>query len=292
MKTLENANPIVTFMYFLCVFSCVMFSIDPFISLISLVCSVCYAVIKNYMSNKRENIFFVILFVVMTVLNPLFNHRGNTVFFYINDNAITMEALLYGMSTATMIMSVIIWFKCFNRILTEDKIIYVIGRVLPGFALMFSTIMRFVSLYTQQWRKISDSRKAMGENEIGNVISHIKNGISTFMIMVTWALENGALTAESMDSRGYNSTKRTSYSRFFFHLADLACLLVYLTFALFIILTSVINKISFNFYPDMVMSGNVYVRITIYAIFFIMAVMPTILEIGDRLKWRKLKLTI
>jgi len=292
VKTLENANPIVTFMYFLCVFSCVMFSIDPFISTISLVCSLIFAISKKYMSNKRENIFYIILFVFMTVLNPLFNHRGNTVFFYINENAITLEALLYGLSTATMIMSVIIWFKCFGKIMTEDKIIYVFGRVWPGFALMFSSIVRFVSLYTKQWRIISDSRKAMGENETGNVISSIKNGISTFMIMITWALEHGSLTAESMDSRGYNTGRRTSYSKYFFHLSDGLVIALYLGFALFIILTCIINGISFSFYPDMVMNGNIYFRITVYSVFFILTLLPTILEIGDNAKWHRLTLKI
>ena len=292
MKTLENANPIVTFMYFLCVFSCVMFSIDPFISALSLMCSLIFAITKRYLNNKKENIFFIIIFVLMTVLNPLFNHRGNTVFFYINDNAITLEALLYGLSTAAMIMSVIIWFKCFGKIMTEDKIIYVFGRIWPGFALMISSIMRFVSLYTKQWRVISDSRKAMGENETGNIISSIKNGISTFMIMITWALEHGAQTAESMDGRGYNTTRRTSYSKYFFHVSDALVILFYLMFALLVILTSVINGVGFSFYPDMVMKGNIYYRILIYSAFLILCLMPTILEIGDEIKWHRLKLKI
>ncbi len=292
MKTLENANPIVTFMYFLCVFSCVMFSIDPFISALSLMCSLIFALTKRYLNNKKENIFYIIIFILMTVLNPLFNHRGNTVFFYINDNAITLEALLYGLSTAAMIMSVIIWFKCFGKIMTEDKIIYVFGRIWPGFALMISSIMRFVSLYTKQWRVISDSRKAMGENETGNIISSIKNGISTFMIMITWALEHGAQTAESMDGRGYNTTRRTSYSKYFFHVSDALVILFYLMFALLVILTSVINGVGFSFYPDMVMKGNIYYRILIYSAFLILCLMPTILEIGDEIKWHRLKLKI
>lgn len=292
MKTLENANPIVTFMYFLCVFFCVMFSIDPFISALSLMCSLIFAITKRYLNNKKENIFYIIIFILMTVLNPLFNHRGNTVFFYINDNAITLEALLYGLSTAAMIMSVIIWFKCFGKIMTEDKIIYVFGRIWPGFALMISSIMRFVSLYTKQWRVISDSRKAMGENETGNIISSIKNGISTFMIMITWALEHGAQTAESMDGRGYNTTRRTSYSKYFFHISDALVIMFYLMFALLVILTSVINGVGFSFYPDMVMKGNIYYRILIYSAFLILCLMPTILEIGDEIKWHRLKLKI
>lgn len=292
MKTLENANPIVTFMYFLCVFSCVMFSIDPFISALSLMCSLIFAITKRYLNNKKENIFYIIIFMLMTILNPLFNHRGNTVFFYINDNAITLEALLYGLSTAAMIMSVIIWFKCFGKIMTEDKIIYVFGRIWPGFALMISSIMRFVSLYTKQWRVISDSRKAMGENETGNIISGIKNGISTFMIMITWALEHGAQTAESMDGRGYNTTRRTSYSKYFFHVSDALVILFYLMFALLVILTSVINGVGFSFYPDMAMKGNIYYRILIYSAFLILCLMPTILEIGDEIKWHRLKLKI
>jgi energy-coupling factor transport system permease protein len=139
---------------------------------------------------------------------------------------------------------------------------------------------------------ISDSRKAMGENETGNIISSIKNGISTFMIMITWALEHGAQTAESMDGRGYNTTRRTSYSKYFFHVSDALVILFYLMFALLVILTSVINGVGFSFYPDMVMKGNIYYRILIYLAFLILCLMPTILEIGDEIKWHRLKLKI
>ena len=63
----------------------------------------------------------MILFIV--ILNPLINHQGENVLFYINDSMVTVESIIYGVSTGVMMINMFLYFSSFNKIMTRDKII-------------------------------------------------------------------------------------------------------------------------------------------------------------------------
>ncbi len=79
---------------------------------------------------------------MIAIANPLFNHRGSTALFYIGLNPVTLEALLYGVCSAGMLISVFIWFRCYLSLMTNDKFLYLFGRIAPATALI-------VSMYTK-----------------------------------------------------------------------------------------------------------------------------------------------
>lgn len=124
----------------------------------------------------RFNLIFAVpvLFLTM-IINPLSNHRGVTVLFYLNDNAITLEAILYGLASAAMLVSVVMWFSCFNKIMTSDKIIYLFGRMIPVIALLLSMCFRFIPLLKARFREIHDGRNVWG-GSFGNGKSSKKAG--------------------------------------------------------------------------------------------------------------------
>ena len=132
-------HPIVTFVYFCVVVLISMFSMSPVFLVLSFFTGFGYSVILGGWKSIRFNLIFAVpvLFLTM-IINPLSNHRGVTVLFYLNDNAITLEAILYGLASAAMLVSVVMWFSCFNKIMTSDKIIYLFGRMIPVIALLLS----------------------------------------------------------------------------------------------------------------------------------------------------------
>ena len=85
------------------------------------------------------------LLLLFAVLNPVFNHEGATILIYINDNPITLESIVYGFAAATMFISVIIWFSCYNAVMTSDKFIYLFGRVIPALSLVLSICLLYTS---------------------------------------------------------------------------------------------------------------------------------------------------
>ncbi len=78
------------------------------------------------------------LLLFSAVLNPLFNHEGATILTYLPDgNPLTLESMLYGVSAAAMMVTVILWFSCYNSVMTSDKFLYLFGRVIPALSLLF-----------------------------------------------------------------------------------------------------------------------------------------------------------
>lgn len=75
--------------------------------------------------------FYLPLFLLVAVTNPLFSHNGVTPLFFMNGNPVTLEAVVYGVFISVMVVGVLFWCKCYNEIMTEDKFLYLFGRIIP-----------------------------------------------------------------------------------------------------------------------------------------------------------------
>lgn len=62
-----------------------------------------------------------------------------TPLFFLNGNPVTLEAVLYGLDIAAMLVAVMYWFKCYNHIMTSEKILFLFGKVIPKLSLLLST---------------------------------------------------------------------------------------------------------------------------------------------------------
>lgn len=79
---------------------------------------------------------------VIAALNLLTNHRGMTILFQIGHTPYTFESLMYGVSNALMLGAVMLWFRCYTAIITNEKFLYLFGKTFSGTALLLSMIMK------------------------------------------------------------------------------------------------------------------------------------------------------
>jgi energy-coupling factor transport system permease protein len=288
MKKIERQNPITVFLYFLLSAFLTAFGTDIVISLISLVAFALFYIIKDRDNGKRRHIYILVLFFVSSLINPVFNHRGVTPLFVVNDNPITLEALLYGLCMAGTVCSVIYLFSSFSLIMTSDKLIYVFGIISPKIALLLSMALRYIPLFIRQHKKVKTSQKAMGLFKDGNIVDRFKGNVRVFSIMVTWALENGIITADSMAARGYSEKRRTEFSFYRFTSSDY--LLIIFTLILFGVVSAgkITGVIGTSFYPQFIPAQLNIKSAVIYISFMIMAFMPSILEVKEELRWKYL----
>ena len=139
-------HPVVNFLFFVAALGLTMFIQQPVYLLISMISGCAYLL---YLQGKkgflRQVGYLVPILVMMAIMNPMFNHEGVTVLWYLpNDNPITLEAICFGLASAVMMGASIVWFNCCNTVFTSDKIIYLFGRVIPALSLMISMTLRFV----------------------------------------------------------------------------------------------------------------------------------------------------
>ena len=91
--------------------------------------------------------FYLVLFILLSLANPLFSHNGATPLFFLNGNPVTLEAVLYGADIAAVMITVIVWCRCFSAVMTSDKLICVFGGILPKISLVLTMALRFSPLF-------------------------------------------------------------------------------------------------------------------------------------------------
>lgn len=216
-------HPLVNFLYFVLVLIGAMIFMHPLSLAISLLGAFTYSVMLSGNKALKFNLKYCIPMMLITALvNPAFNHEGITILTYLNNgNPLTLESIIYGIAAAAMIVTVIIWFSCYNAVMTSDKFVYLFGRVIPSLSLILSMVLRFVPRFKEQIKIISNAQKCVGRDvSNGSIIERAKHGLKILSILATWALENAIETADSMKSRGYGLPGRTAFSIFRFDKRD------------------------------------------------------------------------
>ena len=189
MKTesgLALYHPLVSFGYFVAVIAGTLLFIHPFFSYISLACAIVFSAFVNGKKDLWATLGFgVPMFLFIALANPIFNHRGATILFYIGGNPVTMEAFLYGLVSAGMMFAAVVWFTCYNTVVTSDKFLYVFGRVLPSIALIVSMTLSLIPKLMAQVKVIADSQRTLGLDwKSGTVPERIRAGARILSILV------------------------------------------------------------------------------------------------------------
>lgn len=285
----SSFHPIVSFTYFAAVLLFSMFFLHPIFLAIAFVSAFIYSIILKGRRAVKFNILYMLpMLLFMAILNPAFNHQGVTILFYLKSgNPITLESVLYGVAAACMFVTVILWFSCYNAIMTSDKFIYLFGRIIPALSLILSMVLRFVPRYKAQIKAISNAQKCIGRDvSQGNIIKRGKNGIKILSIMTTWALENAIETADSMKSRGYGLPKRTSFSLFRFDNRDKVAFTIISVLITIILIGGAMGENTMVFFPSINIGRITFLSLGIYIVYLTLCMMPIIINILEVVKWK------
>ncbi|HHW25487.1 MAG TPA: cobalt transport protein [Clostridiales bacterium] len=286
MKRLEDYNPTTIFLYFLAVTVVPTVFVDPALAALSLSGAAAYYILRGQ-GRLRDFYVYGGLLLAMALINPLFRHNGVTVLFVMGNNPITLEATIYGFVASSMILSVILWFSTFSRIMTSEKLLYLFGRVSPKLALILSMALRYIPLFSTQAKRVGDAQKVLGLYKEDNIIDDIRGGARVFGVMVSWALENGIITADSMAARGYGIGRRSSFAIYKFTRADAALLLMILTLFGAAAGVSVLLGVSFTFYPAIKPPPSLPAA-AVYSAYALLSFLPAALEVWECVKWKYL----
>ena len=279
-------HPFVVFFYIMSALILGMFSQNPVCLAISFLAASGYSIYLNGAKKYLKTLRFVfILFVVICIMNPLFNHNGTTILFYLFGNPITLEACLFGVASAGMLSGIFIWFTCYNALMPNDKFLYLFGRIMPTIALMLSMILRLIPVTRYKARCISSASKALGIKAQSKK-ARIASAVRQSSILLGWTMEDSVDTAESMNARGYGSAKRTSYSDFKWAGHDwiaLAVLLMLAGASVYMMLTAFKE---FTFFPSI--GGELFLLTSIigYICYAALLCFPLLLEFGEVIRWR------
>ena len=207
-------HPGVNLLYFALVLLGTMVFWHPLSLLISFGSALGYLFCLRGRKGGRALFWALPMALLAAVVNPACNHRGNTILTYLpTGNPLTLESILYGGAAAVLLVSVLLWFSCYQAVMTADKFLYLCGRVFPALSLVLSMTLRFVPRFRQQLQAVCQAQRCLGRDaSCGSLLQRLCHGVTILSILVTWSLENAVETADSMKSRGYGLPHRTAFS--------------------------------------------------------------------------------
>ena len=279
----SKCHPAVNFLFFAGAIGVSVMIQHPVYLLVGTVTGAAYYLLLSGSKGWKMLLGMLPLFLFLTGINPLFNTLGETVLFRLFDRPYTLEALCYGAALAATFVQMILWFGCYNKVLTSDKFTSLFGSLIPAISLLLVMVFRMVPNLMRKAAQFTGARCAIGKGagENASAKEKLHNGMTVLGALTSWALEGSVVTGDSMRSRGYGTAKRSSFM--IYRIAAMDCLLLCLIPALLalIILGACFGQMAAVFTPGLAIAPVSW-GIVPYALYLLI---PTVLHIKEAIQW-------
>lgn len=287
----SSYHPLVNFLYFGLVLVFTMCFMHPACLLIALWSALAYDI---YLRSRRAVRFALTgllpLILLAALINPAFNHEGATILRYLpSGNPLTLESIAYGVAAAVMLAAVLLWFSCYNQVMTSDKFVYLFGRLIPALSLVLSMTLRFVPKFKAQMRVVAEAQRGLGRDvRCGSFLQRLRIAVTILSIMITWSLENAIETADSMKSRGYGLPGRTAFSIYRFQGRDVAALVWLLLCSGLLCAGWLAGGLYFRYYPTIKGGERAAMTLCCLLVYLALCLTPVLLGLKEDRTWKSL----
>ena len=129
MNAMTRRHPVVLFVYYVMTLVLLIVAGHPLLyGLLLLLMGIDVSLNRGFLKMLKSFVGSLTVAALCVVVNPLLNHRGMTVLFYLNENAVTKEAVLYGCYMAVVLLGTIFLFSDFSHVMTSEKIMTMSGK--------------------------------------------------------------------------------------------------------------------------------------------------------------------
>lgn len=218
----RSFHPFVLFTYYFAAIISIMINRHPFF----LFSTVLLLILFNWTVDKGKTLkiwfrFLLLFSILLFFIHPLLNHRGQRVLFYVFHEPITLESVFQGAINGLTFLAIMLLFITFSRVLDAEKFLFLFGKAFPKWGMLAMLAVRFVPLFRLRMQDILAVQRARGITVTsGTVRERMKNGFLLVHMLLTWSLEDGIQTADSMAARGYGLEERSRYNPYRFLSAD------------------------------------------------------------------------
>ena len=285
MNEFSRLHPAVCFVYFVLLIASAVTLNHPLCVFLSLLGSASYLIITQRSRGVRFITRAVLPLALLAALfNPLFSHAGVTILAYFpSGNPFTLESVYYGFDAAGILAAMLCLFACVSHVMTEEKWICVLGRVLPSLSLVLAMAFRFVPRFTRRAKALYRVQKTL-ESGTNGPFRRTRLALRVFGILITKTFENALETACSMKARGYGLPGRTAFSVYRFGFRDGLVLISGLVLAL--ITFTGRAALSFRFYPSIKPSGVTPYTVVLFISYGLFCLFPAIYEETECVRWK------
>lgn len=221
----------------------------------------------------------------VALLNPLISHNGVTPLLFFRGNPITLEALCYGAALGGLLSGLLLWGSIYSRLVDGEKILWLLGSVLPKGALLLSVAMRYLPALRRQYQLLHRLYLCMGIYRQDTVFHRLKSSFQLLSVLLGCALEDAVQTAYAMRARGYDSGRRSRMSLYRMRRREWMQLGWILLLTLCTVWLLGNGGMQAQFYPRMIYC-TAKKDLAAVACFGLLLMMPGLEEGGAWLRWR------
>ena len=289
MKRFDALHPLPVFCALAVTVVVSMLTLDPVVLALSLVGAVAAlaSVAPRVRTVLRALPSALLLVALIALVNPLLSQNGATVLLFVNDNRYTLEALLYGVATGCMLVSVLAWCAVYSAVMTADKFMALFGRVLPTLALTVSMALRFVPDVLRRVRRVRRAQHSLGLWTGKGLVDRMRSGLAVFVAVVRQTMEDAIVTARSMRARGYGLHRRTVYVRERFGAQDACYLAATVALAVVAIAGVATGVFAISWYPMLVWAWGGVWRTVATCAWGLLCAMPSVSQLGGKASWQR-----
>lgn len=279
----SKCHPAVNFLFFLGAIGCGVVILHPIYLIVSILTGAAYHLLLQGRKGLKTIWGVLPLFVFLSLINPLFNTQGSHILFYLFERPYTLEALYYGAAVAAMFVAMLLWFGCYNQVLTGDKFTALFGNLIPALSLILVMVFRMIPLFIGKAKQIIGARKSigLGAHQSATMKEKLSEGMTVLGTLTAWALEGSIVTGDSMRARGYGVAKRTSFMCYRMTLRDwvlLAAMGILLGLTLF---AAALGQTAALFTPHLSVAPLSW-GIVPYGVYLLI---PTLLHMKEAFQW-------
>ena len=283
----SKRHPIVNFIFFLGAIGFGVLIQHPAYLAAGFVCSTGYYLLLNGRKGLKMLLWLGLFFLLMTAVNPLFNIYGKTRLFTLFGRPYTLEAIYYGAAIAGALVVMLIWFGCYNLVLTSDKFTCLFGDLIPALSLLLVMVLRLIPNLMRKARQFLGARKCigMGGCEKAPQKEKVMDGMTILSALTDWALEGSVVTGDAMRSRGYGTAKRSSFMIYRMTGIDFGLLVIQCLLIAVVSASVFTGGATAEFTPDLYIAPLRDGHALGFAAYCIYMLIPTILHIKETIQW-------
>ncbi len=277
----SKCHPLTNFVYFLGVIGFAVVIQHPLYLTASCIGAVLYLMLLKGRRGLPLVLGMIPVFLVLSVINPLFNTDGQHVLFAVFGRPYTLEALCYGAAVAGIFVAMMLWFNCYSIVLTSDKFVCLFGSLIPALSLLLVMVLRMIPNLMRKARQIMGARKSIGKGagQSSSSREKVADGAGVLSALTDWALEGSIITADSMRARGYGTAKRTSFQLYCMTVRDICLLTLTVALAAGVILAGGMEA---SFTPVLAIAAPTW-GFPLYCMFLLI---PSALHAKEAVQWR------
>ena len=279
----SKCHPAVNFLFFAGAIGASVLIQHPVYLLVGAFAGAAYYLLLNGSKGWKRMAGMGVLFLFLTAVNPLFNTFGERPLCYLFGRPYTVEALRYGAVLGGVFVTMLLWFGCYNKVLTGDKFTSLFGSLLPAVSLLLVMVFRLVPNLMGKAAQLTGARKSIGKGAGENATAKEKlsDGMTVLGALTSWALEGSVVTGDSMHARGYGTAKRSSFMRYRLGITDWTLLTVFPVLLFLVIAAACFGQMKATYMPQFYISPLSW-GIVPYGIYLLI---PTALQIKENVQW-------